>query len=151
MSNKKNLSRRKFFKNTAADAAAVAGASILAGLGLTPAAAQTKCPSTIPPNWDYEADLVVVGTGMAGLSTAITAADAGAEVLILEKMSQKYEGGNSKVCMQFIWAPKDVAKGTAYIKAMDCGMTEDEEIFKVMQTIFYSRDGWEAKKAAGKK
>jgi len=132
MSNKKNLSRRKFFKNTAADAAALAGASILAGLGSTPAAAQTKCPSTIPPNWDYEADLVVVGTGMAGLSTAITAADAGAEVLILEKMSQKYEGGNSKVCMQFIWAPKDVAKGTAYIKAMDCGMTEDEEIFKVM-------------------
>ena len=132
MSNKKNLSRRKFFKKTAADAAAVAGASILAGLGSTPAAAQTKCPSTIPPNWDYEADLVVVGTGMAGLSTAITAADAGAEVLILEKMSQKYEGGNSKVCMQFIWAPKDVAKGTAYIKAMDCGMTQDEDIFKVM-------------------
>ena len=132
MSNEKNLSRRKFFKDAAVDAAAVAGASALAGLGSTPAAAQTKCLSTIPAKWDYEADLVIVGAGMAGLSTAITAADAGAKVLILEKLSQKYEGGNSKVCMQFIWAPKDVAEGTTYIKAMDCGMTEDEDIFKVM-------------------
>jgi 3-oxosteroid 1-dehydrogenase len=132
MSNEKNLTRREFIKDAAADVAAVAGASALAGLGSTPAAAQTRCPSTVPPAWDYEADLVILGTGMAGLSTAVTAADAGASVLILEKMSQQYEGGNSKVCMQFIWAPKDVAKGTAYIKAMDCGMTEDEEIFKVM-------------------
>ena len=132
MSNEKSLSRRKFIKGAAADAAAVAGASALAGLGVAPAAAKTKCSSNVPAKWDYAADVVVAGTGMAGLSTAVTAADLGAKVLIVEKLSQQYEGGNSKVCMQFIWAPKDIAKGIAYIRAMDCGMTGDEEIYKVM-------------------
>ncbi len=133
MSNEKNLTRRKFIKGAAADAAALAGAGTLTFLGAsTSAKAHPKCDSGIPVKWDHTADLVVVGTGMAGLSTAVAAADAGAKVLLLEKLSQQYEGGNSKVCMQFIWAPKDVEKGIAYIKAMDCGMTEDEEIFKVM-------------------
>ena len=132
MSNEKSLSRRKFIKGAAADAAAVAGASALAGLGVAPAAAKTKCSSNVPAKWDYAADVVVAGTGMAGLSTAVTAADLGAKVLIVEKLSQQYEGGNSKVCMQFIWAPKDIVKGIAYIRAMDCGMTGDEEIYKVM-------------------
>ena len=132
MSNGKSLSRRKFIKDAAADVAAVAGASALAGLGTSPATAKTKCSSNVPAKWDHAADLVIVGTGMAGLSTAVTAADVGAKVLILEKLSQQYEGGNSKVCMQFIWAPKDIAKGIAYIKAMDCGMTGDEEIYRVM-------------------
>jgi heterodisulfide reductase subunit A-like polyferredoxin len=129
MSKEKSLSRRKFIKDAAADVAAVAGASALAGLGASTAVAKTTCAATIPAKWDYVADLVVVGTGMAGLSTAVTAADAGAKVLILEKLSQQYEGGNSKVCMQFIWAPKDIAKGVAYIRAMDCGMTGDEDIY----------------------
>ena len=129
---KKILSRRQFIKDATVDAAAVAGTGAILGLESAAAATQTRCASTIPSKWDYEADLVVIGTGMAGLSTAVTATDAGAKVLILEKLSQKYEGGNSKVCMQFIWAPKDVAKGIAYIKAMDCGMTADEDIFSVM-------------------
>ncbi|MEV0366806.1 FAD-dependent oxidoreductase [Nocardia fusca] len=35
--------------------------------------------------WDYEADVVVVGYGVAGASAAIEAARAGAEVLVLER------------------------------------------------------------------
>ena len=37
------------------------------------------------PAWDLEADVVVVGLGAAGASAAIEAAEAGAEVLVLER------------------------------------------------------------------
>ncbi|MEE9611870.1 MAG: FAD-binding protein, partial [Desulfatiglandales bacterium] len=37
-------------------------------------------------NWDQEADVVVVGYGLAGGVSAITVHDAGASVLLLEKM-----------------------------------------------------------------
>jgi monoamine oxidase len=47
-------------------------------------------------SWDKEADIVVIGTEFAGLSTTIAAKDAGAKVLILEKMPQKHEGGNNQ-------------------------------------------------------
>ncbi len=41
----------------------------------------------IPETWDGEADVIVVGAGTAGLPAAITAADRGAEVIILETWS----------------------------------------------------------------
>jgi 3-oxosteroid 1-dehydrogenase len=120
---KKALSRRSFIKTTAVGV----GATALTGVGTKEAEAQG--PNM---NWDLEADIVVVGTGMAGMSAAVTAHDAGANVLVLEKMPQWLEGGNSKVCMQFIWAPKDLEKGIQYIKAMDCGMVEDESMYRLM-------------------
>jgi len=42
-----------------------------------------------------EYDVVVVGWGAAGTAAAVTAHDEGAEVLILEKMSDG--GGNTRV------------------------------------------------------
>jgi 3-oxosteroid 1-dehydrogenase len=36
-------------------------------------------------NWDYEADIVVVGSGAAAYSAAITAAELGSEVIMVEK------------------------------------------------------------------
>ena len=53
----------------------------------------------IPPRkWDQEADIVVVGSGFAGLAAAIEAKQAGSSVAIIEKM--KGYGGNSagRVC-----------------------------------------------------
>ncbi|MBW2091896.1 MAG: FAD-dependent oxidoreductase [Deltaproteobacteria bacterium] len=41
---------------------------------------------SLPSNWDYETDVVVVGYGYAGGIAAIEAADQGADVLLLEKM-----------------------------------------------------------------
>jgi fumarate reductase flavoprotein subunit len=49
----------------------------------------------LPEKWDEETDIIVVGTGLAGLSAAIEVAESGREVLILEKMS--YIGGNSSI------------------------------------------------------
>lgn len=42
---------------------------------------------TAVPSWDDEADVVIVGLGCAGASAAIDAAEAGADVLVLERMS----------------------------------------------------------------
>ena len=41
-------------------------------------------------------DVVVVGGGNAALCAAITAAEAGARVLILESAPKPYRGGNSR-------------------------------------------------------
>ena len=39
----------------------------------------------LPDKWDKQADVVVIGFGAAGAAAAITAQDAGASVLMLEK------------------------------------------------------------------
>jgi flavocytochrome c len=45
--------------------------------------------------WDESADVIVIGTGFAGLTAAIKAAQSGVSVLVLEKM--KGPGGNSLI------------------------------------------------------
>jgi flavocytochrome c len=49
----------------------------------------------IPKKWDEETDVIVVGSGFAGLAAAIEAKNAGCSVIILEKM--KGFGGNSTI------------------------------------------------------
>jgi succinate dehydrogenase/fumarate reductase flavoprotein subunit len=82
--------------------------------------------------------VVVLGTGFAGLATAIAAADAGAKVLILEKMSQAEEGGNSKVSGNMWWTPTSATDGVTYIKALCTGLTDDtciQTLAKEMSTL----------------
>jgi succinate dehydrogenase/fumarate reductase flavoprotein subunit len=50
-----------------------------------------------------ETDLLVLGSGAAGLTAAITARDAGAEVLVLEKSGRV--GGTSAVSGGVVWVP----------------------------------------------
>jgi urocanate reductase len=47
----------------------------------------------IPKRWDEEADVIVVGSGFAGLAAAAEASGSGSQVIILEKMGRY--GGNS--------------------------------------------------------
>lgn len=53
-------------------------------------------------DWDAEYDVIVVGFGGAGAAAAITAADAGAKTLLLEKAPKAEAGGNSNICMQWL-------------------------------------------------
>ena len=70
------------------------------------------------PKWDQEADVVVVGYGFAGATAAITAHDAGANVLLLEKAPEQYKGGNSRVSANLVFWPNDLEKAKAYFLAL---------------------------------
>jgi 3-oxosteroid 1-dehydrogenase len=89
---KGQFTRRNFLKT----AAASAGATTLAGIGSEDAVAVQKAQV---PKWDYEAEIVVLGIGGAGLVSAITARDQGANVLIIEKASEAHAGGNTRGCL----------------------------------------------------
>lgn len=54
---------------------------------------QSEPATTNDVKQEYQADVVVIGAGGAGMSAAIKASDAGASVVILEKMN--YAGGNT--------------------------------------------------------
>ena len=73
----RTLSRRQFLKGTAASAAGLAAAGVL---GHQAVLAEEK--SDI--QWDYEADVVVIGAGGAGLPAALKAMEDGASVLLVE-------------------------------------------------------------------
>ena len=84
---KEDLSRRNFIRTTAVGVSAAA----LAGLTEKPARA-----AALPKlKWDKEADVVVLGCGGAGTVAAVTAHDAGAKVIVIEKAPEG--GGNSRI------------------------------------------------------
>lgn len=87
---KTNLSRRHFLKATSITTA-TAG---LALSGFASAKTESSCTS-LPDNWDETYDVVVVGSGFAGLSAAIEAKNAKSSVVVLEKMP--VPGGNSTI------------------------------------------------------
>jgi 3-oxosteroid 1-dehydrogenase len=135
----KVLSRREFVKGAALGAGAFAGAGALASCstGATaepteaPEAAATAAPAQecpvcetpwLPDTWDYEADVVVVGYGGAGAVTAIAAADAGAEVLILEKNPQNQLWCNTRMCGGLCHVADDASEAAKYFKAVAFGL-----------------------------
>lgn len=109
--------RRKFLKVAAIGTGAVA----IGGAGAHEAAAV----ETPPVKWDRVADVVVIGTGFAGMTAAITAHDLGAKVLVLEKAPEEFKGGNSGVCAGGIFWPDDIAKAKTYFKSMAAPYLDD--------------------------
>ena len=86
MKSAKQFSRREFLK----DALLAGTASAATGMiSASPALAAQGAPD----KWDAEADVIVVGTGIAGFCAAFEAKDAGASVIMVEK--QKWAGGCS--------------------------------------------------------
>ncbi len=117
----KKLTRREFIKGAAVAGAAAATAGTL---GVTPAMA-----AGVPDKWDKEVDVIVCGTGFAGLAAAITASEAGAKVVVLEKAKKEHEGGNSKVSGNMWWTPTNADEGFQYVKALAFdGLTDDESL-----------------------
>ncbi|MGA2199919.1 MAG: FAD-binding protein, partial [Nitrososphaerales archaeon] len=140
------LSRRQFVGTAAAGAAAlgaVAGATtLIPKVGAVPtneggpgrgkaATAVRGGPIPVPQNWSQTADVVVVGYGGAGAISAISAYDAGANVLILEKVPSfatlgftgaTYAGGGGNTSMDAgnaIYACDPIAAATYYYQV--CG------------------------------
>ena len=93
MQSTSTMSRRNFL---------AAGAATLAAAGLAGASAQTKAfaaeatQAGVPATWGFEADVICVGGGAAGLATACEAVEQGMDAIVLE--SQSFVGGNSALC-----------------------------------------------------
>lgn len=78
--------RRDFLKSALAASSAIVAAS----------AANAGIPASVVKNYDEEFDVVIIGSGFAGMACALKAGRAGLRVLMLEKMS--VVGGNSAIC-----------------------------------------------------
>lgn len=80
------LSRRHF----------LSGAAAAFGVALSPASrAASTSGNDIPTKFDYEADVVVVGAGGAGLHAAIQAHEAGAKVIVINKAGSSYHSATA--------------------------------------------------------
>ncbi len=91
MNEKKNqskLNRRDFIKTTGGATAIVGLAA--SGISLKP---EVSMAAELPKRWHEVHDVIVVGSGFAGLAAAIEAKNSGASVVVLEKM--RVAGGNS--------------------------------------------------------
>src|SRR5580692_12947561 len=55
--------------------------------------------------WDSTVDFVIVGSGGGGMVAALTAADAGASALVLEK--QAVIGGSTAMSGGIVWVPNN--------------------------------------------
>jgi succinate dehydrogenase/fumarate reductase flavoprotein subunit len=104
----KGVSRRGFIKG------AVAGAGAVAAMGI--GAVNVEAKSIIPKKWNKEADVVILGYGGAGACAAIEAHDAGAKVLILEKMKQS--GGNTGASAGGVLSPTNAEDAYTYITGL---------------------------------
>lgn len=105
------ISRRSFLAGSAVLGAAAMG-GVLAGCSSQDAGSASVDERT----WDQEADVVVIGTGFAGLAAAHEASAAGSSVIVVEKAPEEDAGGNSRVCAQAIWSPQKTQEAIAYFK-----------------------------------
>lgn len=96
------ISRRKLLAGSLA-----AGGLAAAGVGSREALASSEVRS-----WDIETDVVIAGSGAAGISAAIEARHAGADVLVLEKLTKL--GGSSAMSGGVIYC----GGGTALQKSL---------------------------------
>lgn len=87
------LTRRNFMLGSAVAAAGV----LMAGCSASGNGSGSDAGSAVA--WDEETDIVVVGTGTAGIVSAVTAIEAGAKVTLVEKAD--FAGGISSACVQF--------------------------------------------------
>lgn len=69
---------------------------------------------------EHNADVVIVGFGAAGAAAAIAAHDAGASVLIVEKMSEATAGGSTRVSGNVWFDPHDPQIVSTYLQEL-CG------------------------------
>jgi succinate dehydrogenase/fumarate reductase flavoprotein subunit len=98
----------------------------------------------IPAIWDEEADVIVIGYGFAGATAAITACDAGANVILLEKAPEQHKGGNSRVSANIVFWPADVAQGETYFRALAGPYLDNisDEMIHVWATEMHANKAW---------
>lgn len=105
------VSRRTFVSGATAGIAAAASAATLGSLAS--AYADTAEPM---PQWDYEADMVVVGFGGAGASAAYEAAKSGISILILEKQPEDNHHPSTRMSGGVVMVVNDAERAAQYMQ-----------------------------------
>lgn len=75
--------------------------AVLMAVNLVLPAMAEATPSWMP-EWDMDADVVVVGFGPAGAMAAKSAMENGASVIVVEKASKEYAGGSAAASLGYI-------------------------------------------------
>ena len=124
-----------------------AGAALAAGpaLNASEAFAQEDAAFETTVAWDAEYDVVICGFGFGGMVSAITAAEAGARVLVVEKCDAKHYGGNSRICMQQILTITDGHRdeGLEYLKSIRGSFdTPSDEMLEMFADALYENEEW---------
>ncbi|MDZ4277885.1 MAG: FAD-dependent oxidoreductase [Dehalococcoidia bacterium] len=95
------------------------------------------------PDWDLEADVIVAGSGGAGLTAAVLAHDHGARVVVLERSDKV--GGTTAVSGGGVWVPMNHHmhevgatdsrdEALAYCKRLTAGRAPDELVETFVDT-----------------
>ena len=125
-----------------------------------PVVSVTKDQATTLTNWAYKADVVVVGYGSAGAVAAMTAFDAGANTLILEKTPSLASlgvvnnntdetaisggGGNSHICGGGGWYVLDPVAFAQWHYKMSFGATPMETCMAFANMVAQNRAWYDA-------
>lgn len=101
--------------------------------------------------WDEAADIVVLGFGLAGTATAIEAIDLDPEldVLIVEKMPEGLEGGNSRVSGQTLCPAQDVDRLMTYQRRLNQPNPIPEDVLRAWAEGVVAIEPWIQTMAAG--
>jgi choline dehydrogenase-like flavoprotein len=98
--------------------------------------------SELAGKWDKQADVIVVGFGAAGTAAAITAQDAGASVLMLEKAPKGEEGGNTRVAGQGYLNAWPVDEAIEYFNALCGPFTVPQEVVHAWAREVSKNNDW---------
>ncbi|MCP9350247.1 FAD-binding protein [Lentilactobacillus hilgardii] len=79
-------------------------------------------------HWDYTYDTIVLGFGGAGATAARFAADAGAEVLLVDAAPKGHEGGNTRYSAQIVGSSDDFDNMKKYYQSLTAPFQLDEEM-----------------------
>ena len=120
-------------------------AFLTASAGL--AAMGALCPAALAEEaqaqWDGEYDVVVLGSGFAGMAAAVEAADNGASVLLSEKAPEGSHGGNSRVSGQYIMSTDDTEAMYTYLNALVSPFPNyDDAVLRTMVQGCYDNFDW---------
>lgn len=136
---KMELDRRSFLQSAGiASVGAIAGT---AALNVRLASAEEAAGSV---EWADEADVVIVGTGFAGLAAAVTLGTESPETsfVVLEAGSAEEVGGNSRCCGQVLHYIDDVDAAVTYLKACNANYTVKDEYIQAWAEGINANPDW---------